>query len=163
MLTTLKKRQQFLDNKTYGKSWSTECFIVQGLIRNQANQKNFTQKQNKQQLNNAVSIHTHEDKQQPVNSLVINQDSHNQLGDHLYGAYPSIVGYTASKRLGNAVKRNRAKRRLREACRLNSHLFIQENMSYVFIARSKILTCTFNEIQQNLTWSLKHIHRIISI
>ena len=45
------------------------------------------------------------------------------------------IGFTATKRIGNAVKRNRAKRRLREAARLIAPLHAQPGCDYVFIAR----------------------------
>jgi ribonuclease P protein component len=45
------------------------------------------------------------------------------------------VGFTATKKIGNAVTRNRAKRRLREAARLLLPLHGRLGFDYVFIAR----------------------------
>ena len=45
------------------------------------------------------------------------------------------VGFTATKKTGNAVKRNRAKRRLRECARYLLPLHGQPGNDYVFIAR----------------------------
>ena len=45
------------------------------------------------------------------------------------------VGFTATRRLGGAVVRNRAKRRLREAARALLPLLGQSGCDYVFIAR----------------------------
>ena len=45
------------------------------------------------------------------------------------------VGFTATKRLGGAVVRNRAKRRLREAARALLPVLGQGGCDYVFIAR----------------------------
>ena len=46
------------------------------------------------------------------------------------------VGFTATKKVGNAVIRNRAKRRLRETARLLLPLHGQPGFDYVFIARA---------------------------
>lgn len=46
------------------------------------------------------------------------------------------LGFTATKRLGNAVVRNRAKRRLREAARLLAPLHAEPGHDYVLVARN---------------------------
>jgi len=48
------------------------------------------------------------------------------------------VGFSVSKRLGNAVDRNRVKRVLREAFRANGR-FLRENMDLVLIARTPLV------------------------
>ncbi|HZK98373.1 MAG TPA: ribonuclease P protein component [Caulobacteraceae bacterium] len=45
------------------------------------------------------------------------------------------LGFTATRRIGGAVARNRAKRRLREAARLIAPLHARAGCDYVFIAR----------------------------
>ena len=45
------------------------------------------------------------------------------------------IGFTATKRIGGAVVRNRAKRRLREAARIVAPLHARPGCDYVFIAR----------------------------
>jgi ribonuclease P protein component len=54
----------------------------------------------------------------------------------------SIVraGFTATKRIGGAVERNRAKRRLREAARLILPDLAHPGTDYVFIARGGVTT-----------------------
>ena len=52
------------------------------------------------------------------------------------GAADIGVGFTATKKIGNAVTRNRAKRRLREAARAMAPLHGQAGHDYVLIARS---------------------------
>jgi ribonuclease P protein component len=51
------------------------------------------------------------------------------------GAAAVRIGFTATRRIGGAVVRNRAKRRLREAARLLAPLHAEPGFDYVFIAR----------------------------
>lgn len=48
---------------------------------------------------------------------------------------PPRVGFTATKKMGNAVARNRARRRLREAARRLVPLYGLPGVDYVFLAR----------------------------
>ena len=50
------------------------------------------------------------------------------------------VGFTATKRIGGAVERNRAKRRMREAARALLPQFAAPGVDYVIIARGGVLT-----------------------
>lgn len=50
------------------------------------------------------------------------------------------VGFTATKRIGGAVQRNRAKRRMREAARLIVPELGRPGVDYVFIARGGVIT-----------------------
>jgi ribonuclease P protein component len=67
------------------------------------------------------------------------------------------IGVTASKRLGGAVRRNRARRRLREAARI--HLAGEDSplrgrgITYdvVFIARAPALTVPFEQLVREVT------------
>ena len=49
------------------------------------------------------------------------------------------VGFTATKRIGGAVERNRAKRRMREAARALLPQFASPGVDYVIIARGGVL------------------------
>ena len=50
------------------------------------------------------------------------------------------AGFTATKRVGGSVVRNRAKRRMREAARLLLPEFARPGCDYVFIARGGVTT-----------------------
>ncbi len=55
------------------------------------------------------------------------------------------MGFVASKKVGNAVKRNRAKRLMREVVRI-SQPCIPKNIHLILIARRSILSAKFCEI-----------------
>lgn len=57
------------------------------------------------------------------------------------------VGYTVSTKLGKAVVRNRARRRLREVYRLNSDKLIS-GVDMVIVARSACVTADFAKIEK---------------
>jgi ribonuclease P protein component len=58
-----------------------------------------------------------------------------QARDRADGRDAVRLGFTATKRIGGAVVRNRAKRRLREAARVLAPLHARAGCDYVFIAR----------------------------
>jgi len=76
---------------------------------------------------------------------LINQDLDNKIG----------VGYTATKKIGNAVKRNTAKRIMRE---LAKKILIKgkTNTYYVLIAKTSIFDIKFKDL-------LKELEKIINV
>lgn len=54
-----------------------------------------------------------------------------------FSVAPSRVGFSVSKRLGSAVRRNQVKRALREAYRLNEHR-VAAGVDFVLIAREAL-------------------------
>ncbi|MEM8947823.1 MAG: ribonuclease P protein component [Pseudomonadota bacterium] len=60
------------------------------------------------------------------------------------------LGFTATRRIGNAVARNRAKRRLREAARRLLPDAAVAGHDYVLIARAEVLTCAFQTLLDDL-------------
>lgn len=69
------------------------------------------------------------------------------------------VGFTCSKKVGNAVARNRAKRRLREVARQLLPLHGRPGWDYVLIGRRDVTGgCPFPQLRDDLTFALKKLH-----
>jgi len=66
-----------------------------------------------------------------------------------------LFGFVASKRVGNAVKRNRAKRLLREAAREIEKKLVDEDIWMVIIANSRTPDHKCQEVVGDLTMSLE--------
>ena len=60
------------------------------------------------------------------------------------------VGYTATKRIGNAVKRNKAKRLMREVARKVLRKYGKINSYYVLIAKNSIFSTPFAALEIEL-------------
>jgi len=61
------------------------------------------------------------------------------------------VGFTVTKRQGNAVERNRMRRRLKEAVRLSAGFAMKPGHDYVIVARRDVLETAFPKLQSLLT------------
>jgi ribonuclease P protein component len=68
------------------------------------------------------------------------------------------IGFTASRKVGDAVRRNRAKRRLRAAARAILPHHGLERTDYVLIARPDTLTRPFGDLVKDLAQSLAAAH-----
>ena len=68
------------------------------------------------------------------------------------------VGYTASKKIGGAVVRNRAKRRLRAAAAAVLPLSGLPGTDYVLVARRDTATRPFDSLVQDLAQALRAAH-----
>ncbi len=67
------------------------------------------------------------------------------------------VGFTASRKVGNAVQRNRAKRRLRALAEQVIPRHAQRGHDYVMIARHNTAVRPFNELIKDLESALKRL------
>lgn len=59
------------------------------------------------------------------------------------------IGFSVSRKVGKAVKRNRIKRVLREICRLHLKEF-REGYDLIFIARVKLKGIPYHVVEKNL-------------
>ncbi len=69
------------------------------------------------------------------------------------------LGFTASKKIGNAVTRNRAKRRLRAAASQLLPLLGRAGHDYVLVARGTAVTRPFLALLSDITTALKAAHK----
>ncbi len=70
------------------------------------------------------------------------------------------IGYTCSKKVGNAVARNRAKRRLREIARAVLPVEGRDGWDYVLIGRKDATANRpFTELQADLVRALQKVHK----
>ncbi|MBO7244910.1 MAG: ribonuclease P protein component [Alphaproteobacteria bacterium] len=65
------------------------------------------------------------------------------------------LGFTVTKKLGNAVQRNRIRRRLKEVARLVFKEYACDGFDYVIIARNSALDEDFAILKKDLKYLLK--------
>ena len=70
-----------------------------------------------------------------------------------------FVGYTVTKKIGNAVIRNKIKRRFRSAVAEIFPSHADQQTHYVLIARHKAITASADKIRSDLKWCLKRLHQ----
>ncbi len=71
---------------------------------------------------------------------------------------PPRLGFTLTKKVGCAVIRNRARRRLREALRLSVGLQARPGHDYVVIGRIAAIRVPFAELQSELARAFIGVH-----
>jgi ribonuclease P protein component len=69
------------------------------------------------------------------------------------------LGLTATKKIGNAVTRNRARRRLRALARLCLAPIARSGMDYVLIARHDTATARWDDMVAGLAKAVRYLHR----
>ncbi|MGI9513654.1 MAG: ribonuclease P protein component [Anderseniella sp.] len=68
------------------------------------------------------------------------------------------IGFTVTRKLGNAVVRNRIKRRLREAVRVASGLDLRRGHDYVFIGRAATLAQDFRDLTGDIVFATQRLN-----
>ena len=64
---------------------------------------------------------------------------------------PPRVGFTVTKKTGNAVIRNRIRRRLKEAVRVHAAGDMAAGNDYVIVGREEILSAPFGQLKAELS------------
>jgi ribonuclease P protein component len=72
---------------------------------------------------------------------------------------PPRVGFTVSKKVGNAVERNRVRRRLREIVRLSDAARLRPGNDYVLVGRRAALKEPFARLIEDFRQALERIHQ----
>jgi len=71
---------------------------------------------------------------------------------------PPRVGFTVTKKTGNAVKRNRIRRRLKEALRVHAAGDMAAGNDYVIVGREDVLAAPFGQIAAELSRRIRNRH-----
>lgn len=74
------------------------------------------------------------------------------------GQGPGQVGFAVSRRVGSAVRRNRAKRRLREAYRTTPHA-LPARLQLVVVAKEAAVDAPFRTLRQEMREALATVAR----
>lgn len=67
------------------------------------------------------------------------------------------IGITASKKVGNAVKRNRIRRLIKENFRIYED-FVKQGCDFVFVARNNDVLPVYTEIKKEMKFLLKKLN-----
>ena len=71
------------------------------------------------------------------------------------------IGFTASKKVGNAVCRARAKRRLRPLGQRYMDKFGMAGVDYVFVARTKILDYPADKLESEFQFAIWEANKLL--
>ena len=72
------------------------------------------------------------------------------------------IGLTATKKIGNAVTRNKARRRMRALARDHLSPLAKNGVDYVLIARHDTATANWQDMANGLQKAIRYLHRTIA-
>lgn len=92
-----------------------------------------------------------------TNGLILQVRPHRPGEKHTGEDRPIRVGFTVSRKVGNAVARNRARRRLRAVVEEILPRCAQEGHDYVVIGRAATVGRSFEALKKDLKWALRKL------
>ncbi len=128
----LKKRPEFLKVAATRRKWVTPGLILQERIRVKPEETT------------------------PAESGLPGETPQQNILD---GEQPFRIGFTVSKKVGNAVARNRARRRLRAVAEEILPKYGKAGHDYVIIGRRQTIERPFDALKQDLTQALQRVRR----
>jgi ribonuclease P protein component len=72
---------------------------------------------------------------------------------------PARIGFTVSRKVGNAVERNRVRRRLRDIVRRSAADDLRSGYDYVLVGRRTALSRQFDQMIEDLKNALRRLER----
>lgn len=101
-----------------------------------------------------MSVRNGEKRRGPLFLLEVRERTEEESAAAKIGKKPR-AGFTVTKKNGNAVIRNRIRRRLREAVRCHVGSDMAPSTDYVIVAREQALTAPFSQLTAELSKRLK--------
>ena len=101
-----------------------------------------------------LTVRTGEKRKGPLFLIEVRQRSDEESASAKLAENPR-VGFTVTKKNGNAVKRNRIRRKLKEAVRCHAGSDMLPSTDYVIVAREQVLTAPFSVLADELSKRLR--------
>ena len=133
-LVTLRKRREYLRVRGGGR-WSCPPFVLEAKPREMATPES-----------------------DEGGAQVAKQDAGPAAGMGTEANAGPRFGFTVTKRLGNAVRRNRIRRRLKAAIATHCTTAARDNFDYVVIARLPAMDMDFSELTGHVARAFEHVH-----
>lgn len=83
-----------------------------------------------------------------------------QLGPQRDPQNEPRIGFTVTKKQGNAVRRNRIRRRLKEAARGTLPALVKHGYDYVIIGRQAAFDMPFEQLKLELSHAVTKVHTL---